>query len=255
MPVQRRRVLVGAESQDGESVGLSVESRDQRDAGERRRHRREVALQLGRQVGVVDRLLGAAHVGRLAVAVHALLVGRRADHRVELHDGEARVGDENVFVGDLLDLELLERVADEREPHDVVVGSVGERDLIAPFPIRARLARDVARDRRGGDAHVLQREPFDGEHASANDICLRRGGRCGGRDPRGGEQCKRQNAATAASNDHRDPTHRAPQYFRVVVGPDYGCLTGGSRRSFGAGPIFNQVLMPGPNGRGRRRAR
>ena len=108
------------------------------------------------------------------VAVHALLVRRRADHRVELHDGEARVGDQHVFIGHALDLELAEVVADERVAHDVVAGPVGERDLEAPCVVRARFAGDVAGNRRGRDAHAGQRQALGVRHSTANDVGLAR---------------------------------------------------------------------------------
>ena len=63
--VERDAVLIGAESEHGESVGRAVESGDERHAGQRRRHRGEIALHLGRQARscVIDSL-GAADVGR-----------------------------------------------------------------------------------------------------------------------------------------------------------------------------------------------
>ena len=52
---------------------------------------------------------------------------------------EPRVGEEHIFVGHALDLELAEDVADERVAHDVVAGSAGERDLESACVVRAGL--------------------------------------------------------------------------------------------------------------------
>ena len=79
---------------------------------------------------------------------------------------------EHLLVGQSLDLELAEDVADEREAHDVVAGSAGERDLVAALVARAGLARDVARDRRRGDADAGERQPLGVGDSPADDVGL-----------------------------------------------------------------------------------
>ena len=71
--VQRHGVLLGAKSEDGEAVGRAVDAGNEQHARERRGHRCEVTLKLRRQVRGCDVALRAADIGRLLVAVDALL--------------------------------------------------------------------------------------------------------------------------------------------------------------------------------------
>jgi len=147
--------LIATQSQHREAIGIAVESGQQQHSRQRRSHGRDVATQLGGKIAGVDEPLGAAQVGLLLrIAVHALLLGRNHEHRIDFHGSQARVGDQHIFIGKTLDLELAERIAEEGEAHDVVAGTAGKRDLKASLAVRAGAARDVAGNRRGGDAHA-----------------------------------------------------------------------------------------------------
>ena len=97
------------------------------------------------------------HVRRLRVPTDALLHGRRNRYGVELDDREARVRDEHLLVGQPLDLELPEDVANEGEAHDVVAGPAGERDLIDALVARSNLAGDATGNGGGGNADAGER--------------------------------------------------------------------------------------------------
>ena len=128
--VERDAVLVGAESEHGEAVGRSVEAGDERHARERRRHRRDVALQLGRR-RFVGRSCARCRSRRASASCGSRAAGSTPCETTvsSCTTDESRVGDQHVLIGQALDLELAEVVADERVAHDVIAGPAGERDL------------------------------------------------------------------------------------------------------------------------------
>ena len=129
-------------------------------------------MQLGGQVVSVDLAFRSAHVRRPRVAPDSLL--HRRDHRdgVELDDRQPRVRDQYFLVGQPLDLELAEHVADEREAHDVVAGATRERDLVDAAIARSSLSGYPARDRCGGHPDVAEREAIAVRDAAADYVRL-----------------------------------------------------------------------------------
>ena len=197
-PVQRGAVLVGCKPEHREAGGVAVRARDIVHAGDRRGHRREIAELIGRERRGVDCLLGAADVGCYVVAVR--LVARGGDvHGVERVRGgrERGVRDENVLVGGTLELILPRRVPQGDELHDVIAVAVWKCDRVAAIPIRLCAAIDIARDRRGRDSGVRDRNAVDRDDPAANHVgVLRRGGAGKSEGGDGNED------AYGASNDH-----------------------------------------------------
>ena len=148
-----------------------------------------VAL-LGRREGRrVGGPFGAADVGAV---VHALRAGAVALHphlakrlRRARHLG---VGDQDVLIGDALDLEAALGVPDRVEGHEVVAVATGEGHGVPAVLVRAGRAADGARERRDGDLRAFEWLVLGAGHAPADDVDGLRG--CGnGResDGEGGE--------------------------------------------------------------------
>ena len=154
-------------------------------AGHRRGERREIAELVGRDVApLIDRSLPPMS-GRVGVALR--LVALRLDlHRVELRGRlrEPRVGDEDILIAGSLDLELLCRESERRDVDHVVAFVAREDDAEAAGLVGARVARDVAVERRHRDGGALDRQAVRSGDAAANDVALRVSAIVGARWPR-----------------------------------------------------------------------
>ena len=172
--VQRRVVLIGRESEHGESGRISILSRYERHTRQRRRHRRDVALLIGGNRAVVDGPLAAADVGCRVVALGSIALGGDSDC-LELTRGAQQLG--VGLIGGALHLESARRVADRREFDEVVTLTAGTRDRVATALVGARAAIDVSGERCRGDFGVLEGLSFRAQHLAADDVQLLRGER------------------------------------------------------------------------------
>ena len=175
-PVERHAVLVGREAEHGEAGGVALGAEDRRDAGDRRRHRVEIALLIGADRGAARRLLGAADVRRAVVPVHAIALGDGA-HRVEDdHAGQLHVGDEDLLVGRASHLEPPRRVAERGDGDEIVAVAAGKGDREPAVPIGAHGAVHTAPHGRRGDVGALDRIVVVARHLAADDVELLGGG-------------------------------------------------------------------------------
>jgi hypothetical protein len=171
--VQRRVVLIGAESEHGEAVRPALLAGDELHSGKRRGHRGEVAQQVGRDVRVVDWTFRPADVRCRRVPVDALALSAYLDcveHRADAL--EPGVRNEDLLVGRPLDLEALGGEAERGERDHVVPLATGKGDREASVLVGARGAPNVAGDRRHGNGDVLDREAVGPRHAAADDVRL-----------------------------------------------------------------------------------
>jgi hypothetical protein len=169
--VERDVVLVGAEAEHGEAARRTVDARNERDAGQCRRHRRQVAEHVDRHVVGVERLLTTADLRSIAVAI-GTLAPRNDAHGVERDRGLAdrRVGDQHVLVHLALDLEPHRLKPDGRVRHHIVAAAPGKDDREAAILVRLGRARRLIDERRRGHGHVLDRLLVRTDHSAADDV-------------------------------------------------------------------------------------